>query len=364
LPITAPYLQAEEHVEFFAGVDTHRDTHSIAIVNALGEMVDAFTISANRDGYVEAIERSRKFNGLIWGLEGTGSYGRSFADTLVRDGITVFEVPGTITKRHRRRLRRRGKSDPQDAHAIAEAVLRERESLPQHIEVDEEEATRLLYERRDRYVRERTAKINRIRALSLRLELDLPTDLTADKGLDAIVKSLRDTQTYGYADYEVVDELRDLIHDLHRLAERIVDLEARMLPFVERLAPVLLELRGCSVISAAGLIGHVGSTRNYRNADAFASHAGAAPVQCSSGKYQSVRLNTGGNRQLNRCLHNIANSQMHAAGHAGKVYYDRKRSEGKTHREAMRCLKRRLAAVVFRALKSAQSSREITACAA
>jgi len=362
--MTAPYLQAEERVEFFAGVDTHRDTHSIAIVNALGELLEAFTISADRDGYAEAIERSCKFNGLIWGLEGTGSYGRPFADLLVREGHTVFEVPGTITKRHRRRLRRRGKSDPQDAHAIAEAVLRERETLPQHVEMDEEEATRLLYERRDRYVRERTAKINRIRALSLRLQLDLPADLTSDKTLEAVEKSLRGTQTYGYADYEVVDELRDLLTDLHRIADRIADLETRMRPFVERLAPVLLELRGCSVISAAGLIGHVGSTHNYRNADAFASHAGTAPVPCSSGKYQSVRLSTGGNRQLNRCLHNIANSQMHAAGHAGKVYYDRKRSEGKTHREAMRCLKRRLATVVFRALKSAQSSRETTSHAA
>lgn len=351
-------------MEFFAGVDTHRDTHSIAIVNALGELLDAFTITADHDGYAEAIDRSFKFTGLIWGLEGTGSYGRPFADRLVREGYMVFEVPGTITKRHRRRLRRRGKSDPQDAHAIAEAVLRERESLPQHLEVDEEEATRLLYERRDRYVRERTAKINRIRALSVRLELDLPADLTVDPALEAVEKSLREMQTYGYADYELVDELRDLLTDLHRLAERIVDLEARMRPFVERLAPVLLELRGCSVISAAGLIGHVGSTQNYRNADAFASHAGAAPVQCSSGKFQSVRVNTGGNRQLNRCLHNIANSQMHAAGHAGKVYYDRKRSEGKTHREAMRCLKRRLATVVFRALRAAQSSRNIASRAA
>ena len=137
-----------------------------------------------------------------------------------------------------------------------------------------------------------------------------------------------------------------------------------MRPFVDRLAPTLLELRGCSVISAAGLIGHTGSTFNYRNADAFASHAGTAPVQCSSGKYESVRLSTGGNLQLNRCLHNIANSQMHADGHAGSIYYDRKRGEGKTHREAMRCLKRRLATVIFRVLSSAQSSREITKMAA
>ncbi len=345
-------------MKFFAGVDTHRDTHSIAIVNALGELLEAFTIAADQAGYAEAIERSRTFAGLTWGLEGTGSYGRPFADALVREGNTVFEVPGTITKRHRRRLRRHGKSDPQDAHAIAEAVLREHDTLPQHLEVDEEEATRLLYERRDRNVRERTVKVNRIRALSLRLELELPVDLTTKRSLDTVESDLRDRQTYGYADYEVLDEIRDLLTDLRRILERILDLEKRMRPFVERLAPTLLELRGCSVISAAGLIGHVGSTLNYRNADAFASHAGTAPVQCSSGKYESVRLSTGGNRQLNRCLHNIANSQMHTDGHAGKVYYDRKRGEGKTHREAMRCLKRRLATVVFRTLKSAQSNRE------
>jgi transposase len=351
-------------VEFFAGVDTHRDTHSIAIVNGLGEIVEAFTIAADHAGYAAAIERSGKFEDVIWGLEGTGSYGRPFADALVREGHTVFEVPGTITKRHRRRLRRRGKSDPQDAHAIAEAVLRERQTLPRHLEVDEEEATRLLYERRDRNVRECTAKINRLRALSLRLELDLPVDLTSTKALDTAEKSLRDRQTYGYADYEVVDEIRDLLADLHRIVNRIRDLEKRMRPFVDRLAPALLELRGCSVISAAGLIGHAGSTRNYRSTDAFASHAGTAPVQCSSGKYQSVRLSTGGNRQLNRCLHNIANSQMHTDGHAGCIYYARKRSEGKTHREAMRCLKRRLATVIFRVLSSAQSSRELSSVAA
>jgi len=353
-------------VEFFAGVDTHRDTHSVAIVNALGNVLDSFTIAADQSGYAEAIERTRKFQGLVWGLEGTGSYGRSFADVLVREGQTVFEVPGTITKRHRRRLRRHGKSDPQDAHAIAEAVLRERETLPRHLEVDEEEAARLLYERRDRYVRERTAKVNRIRALSLRLELELPADLTTNKALDAAELGLRDRQTYGYADYEVLDEIADLLTDLRRLLDRIIALEKRMRPFVERLVPALLELRGCSVISAAGLIGHAGSVLNYRNADSFASHAGTAPVQCSSGKYQSVRLSTGGNRQLNRCLHNIANAQMHAEGHVGKLYYDRKRGEGKTHREAMRCLKRRLATVVFRTLKAAQEARggDLTAIAA
>jgi transposase len=345
-------------LEFFAGVDTHRDTHSIAIVNRLGELLESFTVAANSSGYAEALAQTAKYAGLIWGLEGTGSYGRPFADNLIRQGHTVYEVPGVITKRHRRRLRRRGKSDPQDAHAIAEAVLRERDSLPRHLEADAEEATRLLYDRRDRYVRERTAKVNRTRALALRLELELPDDLTTMRALDTAEAALKDRRTYGYADYEAVDEIRDLLGDLRRILERIAEVESRTGPFVERLAPELLKMRGCSVISAAGLIGNTGQTINYRSSDAFASHAGAAPVSCSSGKHESVRLNTGGNRQLNRCLHNIANVQMRTIGHVGKLYYDRKRAEGKTHREAMRCLKRRLAAVVFRTLRTAQARRQ------
>ena len=345
-------------MEFFAGVDTHRDSHSIVVINTLGEVVEMFTISADDEGYGKAISRTAKFEDLYWGLEGTGSYGRPFADLLITLGYTVYEVPGTITKRHRRRLRRQGKSDEQDAQAIAEAILRERDSLPRHIEADAEEATRLLYERRDRHVRERTAKINRIRALALRLKIKAPDDLSSTRSLGTLEDVLNRQSPAGYADFEIVDELRDLIGDLRRIAARIAELEGRMRPFVERLVPALLELRGCSVVSAAGLIGHTGSVSNYRSSDAFASHAGTAPVPCSSGKYESVRLNTGGNRQLNRCLHNIANTQMRTEGHPGNAYYARKRSEGKTHREALRSLKRRLATVVFRTLKAAQGRRE------
>lgn len=345
----------EAYVEFFAGVDTHRDTHSIAIINQLGELIDSFAVAATSTGYDEALDRTAKHIPLTWGLEGTGSYGRSFADALINRGAVVFEVPGTITKRHRRRLRGRGKSDPQDAHAIAEAVLRERESLPRHLEVDAEEATRLLYERRDRKVRERTEKINRIRALALRLELELPKDLTTLPAINEADAALNGRNVKGYADFEVADEIRDLLFDLRRIHDLIISLEKRMRPFVERLVPKLLALRGCSVVSAAGLIGHTGGAQNYRSADAFAAHAGAAPISCSSGKTSSVRVNTGGNRQLNRCLHNIANTQMRSNGHDGKAYYDRKRAEGKTHREALRCLKRRLASVVFRILQSASA---------
>lgn len=344
-------------MKFVAGVDTHRDTHSVAILNELGAVVDSFTIEATAAGYAEAIARTASIEGLVWGLEGTGSYGRGFADALIAQGMRVYEVPGTITKRHRRRLRKPGKSDPQDAHAIAEAVLREGDILPQHLHADEEEATRLLYDRRDRLVHDQTVKVNRIRALAQRLGLPRAPDLTSGRALDRLEGSLNAKTAAGYAEAEIIDEVRELIADLRRIHDLIGQLEKRMRPFVERLAPGLLQIRGCSVISAAGLIGHAGAMENYASSDSFASHAGVAPIPCSSGNHQAVRVNVGGNRQLNRCLHNIANTQARTGGHAGKVYYDRKRAEGKTHREAMRCLKRRLARVVFHAMQTASQTR-------
>ena len=186
-------------MKYFAGVDTHRDTHSIVIINELGEVLDRFTIPTSSAGYTEAIARSEKHPEIEWGLEGIGSYGRSFADALLRAGKTTYEVPGMISKRSRRRLRQRGKSDVQDAHAIAESVLRERATLPRHLEEDAEEATRLVYERRDRKVRERTEKINRIRALALRLALDLPKDLTSSSALDDLDAALTGQAIAGYA---------------------------------------------------------------------------------------------------------------------------------------------------------------------
>ena len=345
-------------MDVFAGVDTHKDSHAVAVIDGLGKLLDSFTIESSPDGYREAMERASKHGDVIWGLEGTGSYGRPFANALINSSCVVYEVPGTITRRERRKLPGTGKSDPRDAHAIAQAVLREREHLPRHFESDAEEATRLLYARRDRAVQERTVKVNRIRALAVQLQFRLPRDLTTKRSFNELIEALGLTKTRGYADFEALDEMRDLTADVQRLDKKISEIEVRLRPFVERLAPELLDIRGCAFVTAAGIIGNVGSMLNYRSADAFASHAGAAPVPCSSGKFSSVRLNTGGNRQLNRCLHNIANVQMRTQGHLGKAYYDRKRAEGKTHREAMRCLKRKLATVVFRTLCVANRRRQ------
>src|SRR5581483_5687735 len=149
----------------------------------------------------------------------------------------------------------------------------------------------------------------------------------------------------------LLEEIDEAISEIRRLNTAVAQLERQLRPFVRRLAPELLSLRGVSVVVAAGLIGHAGNLRTCRSSSAFAMRAGAAPVPCSSGRNASVRVNTGGDRQLNRLLHVIAMVQKRTPNHPGQTYYARKRAEGKTHRAAMRSHKRQLATVVFYRLR-------------
>lgn len=93
----------------------------------------------------------------------------------------------------------------------------------------------------------------------------------------------------------------------------------------------------------------VGDVHRFRSAAAFASYTGTAPIEVSSGELVRHRLSRAGDRQLNRCLHTMAITQIRHDG-PGRSYYRRKRSDGKSHEEALRCLKRRLSDVIYRRL--------------
>lgn len=341
-------------MDFVAGVDTHKDSHTIVFLNERGHAIETLTIPATDEGYASALETGAKFGNVRWGLESTGSYGNAFAKFLCEREAEVYEVPGSFTKRHRRRSSRTGKSDALDAQAIAEAVLREAERLPRFASSPEREAMRLRYEQRDRLVKQRTEAVNRLRSAALRLNLrDFPSDLTTEIGLSYVERTLKSVRIIDDAVHALVDELRYATEDIRNLNARIRSIEKMLDPMVRRAVPRLLEVRGVSTVVAAGLIGNAGDLANCRDSNAFAMRSGTAPVSCSSGRHSSVRVNTGGNRQLNRLLHIIALNQIRTAEHCGKIYYDRKRAEGKSAKAALRCLKRQLSDLVFSMLRAA-----------
>ena len=144
---------------------------------------------------------------------------------------------------------------------------------------------------------------------------------------------------------------RELVGRCRSLSRTLLHLDHELQARIEQTAPALLALPGCGAISAAKLLGEIGPIERFRTDAQLARHAGVAPLEASSGNYRRHRLDRGGNRQLNCTLHRIAVTQGRVHPPA-RAYLDRKHTEGKSRREAIRCLKRQLARTVYTTLKN------------
>src|SRR5690606_19314992 len=265
---------------------------------------------------------------------------------------SVVRVPPRMMAEQRRVARTRGKSDPIDALAVARAAQREPDlPVASHDETSRE--LKLLVDRRDDLVKHRTATINRLlwRVHELDPAIAPPErSLALAKHQQALAAALE-----GF-DGVVAELARDELADVIGLTTRINDLERRITLRVRDVAPTLLAMPGCGPLTAAKIVGETAGVARFKSEAAFARHAGIAPIPVWSGNTAGrVRLTRSGNRQLNAAIHRIAITQARLDG-LGKTYYTKKKAEGMSTPEALRCLKRRLARIVFNHLTTDQAA--------
>jgi transposase len=255
-------------------------------------------------------------------------------------------VPPKLTAPERRRGRVRGKSDLIDALAIARAALREPVLDSPRPEEARLRELKLLVNHRDDLVDERRRCQQRLRWHLHELEPSLQAPLGAlDRAvwLERLSRQLaRRQQT------TQVPIARDLLGRCRSLSRSIGELDRELATQTTALAP---RLPGCASLTAAKLLCEIGPIDRFRGDAQLVRHAGVAPLDASSGKHQRHRLDRGGNRQLNCALHRIAVTQGRVHPPA-KTYLERKQAEGKSRREALRCLKRQLARTVYTTLKN------------
>jgi transposase len=246
----------------------------------------------------------------------------------------------------------RGKSDLIDALAVARAALREPlldSPRPEEARLRE---LKLLVDHRDDLVDERRRAKQRLRWHLHELDPALRVPLRA---LDRTVWLERLSRQLARREQTTqVRIARELLSRCRSLTRSVSELERELQERTTTIAPRLLALPGCGPLNAAKLLCEIGPIARFRSDAQLARHAGVAPLEASSGKHQRHRLDRGGNRQLNCALHRIAVTQgrVHAPARA---YLERKQGEGKSRREALRCLKRQLARTVYSTLKSEPS---------
>jgi transposase len=334
------------------GVDVHKRTHTIVAVDGLtGRQIAGREVPASDAGHVEAVRFGAGLSEeIVWAIEDCRHVSRRLEQALLAAGAHVIRVPPGMAGESRRGQRQPGKSDPIDALAVARTVVREGVARFAVAFLDENAMEiRLLHDHREQLTAERTRMINRLRfhlvVLDPALEADLPLR-TVDLPRSQARIRRRLTRLPESAQVRVA---RSELHHIATLTKEINKLHADLDRLTAAHSPGLRAETGCGPVTAAVLIGQTAGARRFATDARFARQAGTAPIPASSGNTHRYRLHRGGNRQLNKALHVIAITRARLDP-ATRAYLARKRSEGKTNREALRCLKRHLARRIWRIL--------------
>jgi len=337
------------------GVDAHKRTHTCVAVDDQGRRLGEKTVPATSAGNASALKWALlKFGpGLTWAIEDVRTVSGRLERELTNSGQRVVRVPTKLMARTRASARARGKSDSIDATEIARAALREPDlPVAQHDQISRD--LRLLTERRDALVEQRTAVTNRVQ---WRIhELD-PVRSTSLKPL--IYAKHRDPIAAWLAKKPglVAEFACAELADIARLTEEINALEKRIVAQTRVHAENLLAIPGCGELTAAKIMAETANVSRFKSEAAYARYIGVAPLPHSSGSTAGhVRMTRSGNRQLNAALHRMAVSQIRMDG-PGRKYYDKRRAAGDSPQGALRNLKRRITRVVFSRLRADEATR-------
>ena len=336
------------------GVDPHKHSNTALVLDGEENVLARQRFANDRAGYRELKAFARSWRSRIWAIEGARGVGLGLAQRLASDGEQVLNVPAKLSARVRALGGGSGrKTDDTDAYAIAVAGLRGKNL--ELVQPDDVVAVlKMLADRRQQLSEQRTMTVNRLHQLLQELSPGGASRHLSVTKARALLAGIRPRDQVGKARKQLA---------LEHVAD-IADLDAKLKAMVKRIEQILAEqpsavteIRGIGAVTTAVIIGEVGDVRRFPSKDHFASYTGTAPVDASSGDSPHHRLNRGGNRRLNYALHVAALVQMRLPG-PGREYYLRKRDAGKSHLEAMRCLKRRLSDVVFRALLEDLAARQ------
>jgi transposase len=335
------------------GVDTHRDTHTAAVIDMTGRRLGDRQFPATAAGYRELLGWLRTFGALqVVGIEGTGAYGAGLARHLTGEGVALVEVD----RPDRKTRRFAGKSDPLDADAAARAALaRVRTGVPKD-RSGQVEALRNLRVARHSAVDQRADCQRRIKSLivtapdALRAQL---RGLSVARLVKACAGLRPDPARIGDPEQAAKTALRSLARRHLGLTTEINDLDALIEPLVTQINPDLVARHGVGADVAGQLLITAGqNTDRLHSEAAFAMLCGVAPVPASSGKTHRHRLNRGGDRQANAALYRVTLSRMRWDPRT-RAYVQRRTEQGLSKKDIIRCLKRIIARELYPLLRPA-----------
>lgn len=344
---------SEERGPVIAGIDTHKKEHSLCLLDGLGRKVLEGSFRASEEGYRDIADAIGDPRGcVVVGIECTMTYGAGVCRYLVSKGYNVVEV---LSPRKSGRRPGEGKSDPIDAERAARAaVAGDHTSVPKAGD-GWVEGLRCLLTARRTAVKASTAAVNAAKALLVSAPERIRRQYGKMGNAEMMAALSRKRPKKDPVEDALLAALRGLALMWAECRRQADEAESRMGAMLRESAPALLAIDGCGVLTASALAVAAGDNpERMGTKHSFAALCGVSPVQASTGDVKRHRLNRGGNRQANSALYQIVFSRL-KHDERTKAYMARRRAEGKSRREAIRCLKRYVANEVYRALLSPTS---------
>jgi transposase len=340
-----------DHYDFVIGGDPDRDTIDLAVIDTrTGGVTAQIADVADATGYQRLLDwgRAHAPGRRVWSLEGTATFASGFVTCLAEAGEDVVEVGGV-------KRARGAKNDRIDAvRAARHALASEQHATPRARGL--REALRLVLMSRHAVLGSRTKAINEFKSVIVTAPEHLRAGLrgiSLAKQLDR-VDALVCPASASVEHRVTVLTLRSIAARIRFLSAQVNELNPELLTLLKAhpAGPVLLAEPGVGPVVAAQLLVSWSHRGRVRNEAAFASLAGTAPLEASSGQRSRHRLNRGGDRHLNRALHTVAITRLRC--HPETIQYETKRTaQGKTHRDVRRSIKRALARRLYRRIQAA-----------
>ncbi len=330
----------------FIGVDPHKLSATIEVVDDRETVLATGRFATDKAGYAAMRKHVAAFPDRVWAVEGSNGAGRPLAQRLLADGEHVVDVPAKLSARAR--LFDTGhnrKTDAHDAHAVAVVAVRTRGLRVLSYDA-ELEALRMLVDRREELTRTRIQTVNRLhRLLSELTPGKSKKNITAGQA-KTILASVRPRDVAGKTRRRLAAEQ---LTELVMVDKKTTDLTKELKAMVLARDSTLMDLTGVGPVVAARIVADVGDVARFADRNRFASWTGTAPLDASSGEQIRHRLSRAGNRRMNHMIH-IAVATQIRLDTPGRAYYQRKLAAGKTRKEAIRCLKRRISDAIYRQL--------------
>jgi transposase len=329
------------------GVDPHKGSHTAVAIGAAEEPLGELRVPASPGQARQLLEWAAAWPERTWAVEGAGGLGHLLAQQLVAAGEWVVDVPPKLGARVR--LLAAGgtnKNDPNDARSVAVAALRS--PAPRTVQPDDQAAVLKVWSKRYRDLgRTRTQVVCRLHAVLCELiPGGVPKQITAGPAA-RLLEAISPSGAVHAARCELAAEF---LADLRRVDAQRLGVRKKLDIAVRACGTSATGIFGVGPVVAATVIGDVRDVSRFPDRGHFAAWNGTAPIEVSSGNHKIYRLSRRGNRRVNHAIHMAAVTQIRHRDSDGRAYYDKKIAAGKTPKEALRALKRRVSDAIYASL--------------